>query len=61
MAVPINAPVGKGRAALRVAGPRPLQIGVPDVRQPDFADGCRRQAQAVAKADASDPCLSAFW
>jgi hypothetical protein len=60
MAVPINARVGKRRAALRAAGLRPLQIWVPDVRRPGFADECRRQAQAVAQADASDPGLSAI-
>jgi hypothetical protein len=37
-----------------------LQIWVPDVRRPGFADECRRQAQAVAQADASDPGLSAI-
>jgi hypothetical protein len=60
MPVPINARVGKRRAALRAAGLRPLQIWVPDVRQPGFADACRRQAQAVAQADASDHGLSAI-
>ncbi len=60
MPVPVKVRVGKRRAALRAAGLRPLQIWVPDVRRPGFADECRRQAQAVAQADASDPGLSAI-
>jgi hypothetical protein len=37
-----------------------LQIWVPDTRRPGFADECRRQARAVAQADASDPGLAAI-
>ena len=39
------------RAALRCAGLRPIQIWVPDTRRPGFAEECRRQARAVARAD----------
>ena len=60
MPVPVKVRVGKRRAALRAAGLRPLQIWVPDVRRPGFADACRRQARAVAQADASDPGLAAI-
>jgi hypothetical protein len=60
MPVPVKMRVGKRRAALRAAGLRPLQIWVPDTRPPGFADECRRQARAVAQADASDPGLAAL-
>jgi len=37
-----------------------MQIWVPDTRRPGFADECRRQARAVALADAADHELEAF-
>jgi hypothetical protein len=37
-----------------------VQIWVPDTRRPGFADECRRQARAVAAADATDHDLDAF-
>jgi len=40
--------VAKHRAALRAAGLRPLQLWVPDVRSPSFADQAHRQSRAVA-------------
>jgi len=39
--------VQKHRAALRAAGLRPIQIWVPDVRRPGFAEECRRQSAAL--------------
>ena len=42
--------VKKHRDALRAAGLRPVQIWVPDTRQPGFAAECRRQSRAVARA-----------
>jgi hypothetical protein len=36
------------RARLRAQGLRPLQIWVPDVRSPGFADEAHRQSRAVA-------------
>jgi len=39
------------RQRMRAAGLRPVQIWVPDVRAPGFADACRRQARAVALSD----------
>ena len=39
--------VQKHRAALRAAGLRPVQIWVPDVRRPGFAEECRRQSAAL--------------
>lgn len=52
--------VRKTRASLRAAGLRPVQLWVPDTRRPGFAEECRRQARAVAVADAADPDLSRF-
>lgn len=60
MPTPVTQRVQKRRDALRAAGLRPVQIWVPDTRRPGFADECRRQAQAVAAADAADRDLDAF-
>ena len=57
---PVSFRVKKRRDALRNSGLRPVQIWVPDTRQPGFAAECRRQALAVATADASDPELAEF-
>ncbi|WP_342235814.1 antitoxin MazE family protein [Inquilinus sp. OTU3971] len=54
MATPVSKRVQKRRESLRAAGLRPLQIWVPDTRQPGFAEECRRQSLLVAKADAAD-------
>jgi hypothetical protein len=50
----VNARVKKHREALRMAGLRPVQIWVPDTRQPNFAAECRRQSRLVAQADIMD-------
>ncbi|MDF3081925.1 antitoxin MazE family protein [Burkholderia sola] len=43
------------RENLRAAGLRPIQIWVPDVRQPGFADECARQSRKVRQSiDESD-------
>ncbi len=60
MSAPVSERVRKRRATLRAAGLRPLQIWVPDTRQPGFADECRRQSQVVAQADAADADLLDF-
>jgi hypothetical protein len=52
--------VQKRRDALRAAGLRPVQIWVPDRRQPGFAEECRGQSIAVAAADAADRDLDSF-
>jgi len=39
--------VRKHRDKLRQAGLRPVQIWVPDVRRPGFAEECRRQSLAL--------------
>ena len=50
----VNSRVQKHRHALRMAGLRPVQIWVPDTRQPNFAALCRAQSESVAKADVQD-------
>jgi len=40
--------VRRHRERLRRAGMRPIQLWVPDVRQPGFVDECRRQSALVA-------------
>lgn len=60
MPTPVTQRVQKRRDALRAAGLRPVQIWVPDTRRPGFVDECRRQARAVAAADATDRDLDAF-
>lgn len=56
----VNSRVQKHRDALRAAGLRPVQIWVPDTRQPDFAKECRRQSRLAAKSDLADQDLQAF-
>lgn len=45
----ISERVQRHRAALRKAGLRPIQLWVPDARQPGFAEECRRQSLSIAK------------
>lgn len=42
--------VREHRARLRAQGLRPVQIWVPDVRAPGFADQAHRQSRAVAES-----------
>lgn len=39
------------RARLRAQGLRPVQIWMPDVRSPEFAQAAHRQSAAVASSD----------
>lgn len=48
MTTPTAERVKKHRDALRAAGLRPVQIWVPDTRNPGFAAECRRQSLLVA-------------
>ena len=43
--------VSEHRRRMRERGFRPVQIWVPDVRTPHFADEARRQSMIVAEAD----------
>lgn len=45
------------RQRLRDAGMRPVQIWVPDVRSPRFANEARRQSLLVSKADSEHEAL----
>jgi Antitoxin MazE-like len=47
MRAPIAKRVAKHRAKLRTAGLRPIQIWVPDTRQPGFAKEARRQSRML--------------
>ncbi|WP_372426883.1 antitoxin MazE family protein [Salinarimonas chemoclinalis] len=60
MAASVSERVRKRREALRASGLRPVQIWVPDTRQPGFAEECRRQSRVVAAADARDEDLDEF-
>lgn len=42
------------RARLRAQGLRPVQIWVPDVRAPEFAEQAHRQSAAVAASEPAD-------
>jgi hypothetical protein len=54
MTTPTAERVKKHRDALRAAGLRPVQIWVPDTRQPGFAAECRRQSRVVAAGAAAN-------
>jgi len=56
----VNARVQKHRDALRMAGLRPVQIWVPDTRNPGFAEECRRQSRLAAQADMADTDMLRF-
>ena len=48
------------RQRMHAAGLRPVQIWVPDTRDPDFVETCRRQAQAVAAHDPAGDDIMRF-
>lgn len=56
----INSRVQKHRASLRMAGLRPVQIWVPDTRQPGFTEECRRQCLVATKVDTTDTAMQRF-
>lgn len=47
MATSVSERVNKRRAALRMAGLRPVQLWVPDTRRPTFAEECQRQSKSL--------------
>ncbi len=51
---PVRERVRSHRARLRAQGLRPIQIWVPDVRAPGFADEAHLQSSAVAAAPGAD-------
>lgn len=54
MATPAAERIQKRRLALRMAGLRPVQLWVPDTRQPGFAEECQRQSLLAGQTDQSD-------
>jgi len=52
--------VQKHRNTLRAMGMRPIQIWVPDTRQPAFAAESKRQSKLAADADLNDQGLMNF-
>ena len=52
--------VQKNRDKLRAMGMRPIQIWVPDTRQPEFAAESKRQSKLAADADLNDQGLMNF-
>jgi len=49
MAIPLKKRVKAHRDKLRASGLRPIQIWVPDIRNPNFAAECQRQCLVIAK------------
>ncbi|WP_455475700.1 antitoxin MazE family protein [Bartonella sp. B17] len=56
----VNERVRKHRNTQRKAGLRLMQIWVPDTRQSNFAEECRRQSRLVAKMDQADASIQLF-
>ena len=52
--------VRQHRQAMRAAGMRPIQIWVPDTRQPGFSDEAARQSRRTAAVDQMDASLDSF-
>lgn len=52
--------VQKHRLSLKAAGLRPIQIWVPDTRQANFIQECRRQSKLASTADRADTQLMAI-
>jgi len=43
--------VARRRAKLRAAGLRPVQLWVPDTRDPRFVEECRRQSRLLSESE----------
>ncbi|MBI4922611.1 MAG: antitoxin MazE family protein [Devosia nanyangense] len=54
MGTPVNQRVQKRREALRAAGLRPVQLWLPDTRDPTFRAELAREARLIAQSDAKD-------
>jgi hypothetical protein len=54
MSVPMSRAerVARRRAKLRAAGLRPVQTWVPDTRNPQFVEECRRQSRLIWESEA---------
>lgn len=60
MGTPVNQRVQKRREAMRAQGLRPVQLWLPDTRDPAFKAQMDREAQLINEADAKDTWLQAF-
>jgi hypothetical protein len=60
MGTPVNQRVQKRREAMRAAGLRPVQLWLPDTRNPEFKAQMDREARLINEADAKDTWLQAF-
>jgi hypothetical protein len=60
MGTPVNQRVQKRREALRAQGLRPVQLWLPDTRDPKFRAQMEREARLINEADAKDAWLQAF-
>ncbi|AQX20331.1 antitoxin MazE family protein [Bartonella sp. WD16.2] len=56
----VNERVQKYRNAQRKAGLRLIQIWVPDIRKPNFAEECCRQCRLVAETDKTNASVQLF-
>jgi hypothetical protein len=65
MGTPVNQRVQKRRDALRAAGLRPVQMWLPDTRDPKFRAEMVEAGRRIAEADAKDidlqERLDAVW
>jgi len=57
---PVNQRVQKRRDAMRAAGLRPVQLWLPDTRDPKFRKAMEEEGQRLAAADARDQDLQEF-
>lgn len=60
MSASVSERIQKRWAACKAAQLHPIQIWVPDIHRPGFAEECRRQARVVAQADTVNHKLQEF-
>lgn len=60
MGTPVNQRVQKRREALRAQGLRPIQLWLPDTKDPEFRAQMEREARLINEADAKDTWLHGF-
>ena len=60
MGTPVKQRVQKRREALRAQGLRPIQLWLPDTKDPEFRAQMEREARLINEADAKDTWLQGF-
>jgi hypothetical protein len=60
MGTPVNQRVQKRREAMRAQGLRPVQLWLPDTRDPKFRESLAEQGRRATEADARDTDLQEF-